>query len=178
MQANLERVEAAERAGVRRFVFVSVWGAPQRRDQLAVAEARERRPRRLESTPDRGARLCHLGANTPLRPGSGRFARRDGHPHLPLQRQPLDVPADVRPPRPRRHRRSRPREPPLGPPLPSTRRLPQRRLNQRGSGRCQVPAWPPGATVSRQLRRADACCTTKSMGSSRTTCPLRIISSS
>jgi len=42
MQANLNLVEAAERAGVRRFVFISVLHGPELRDRLPVAEARER----------------------------------------------------------------------------------------------------------------------------------------
>lgn len=50
MQANLNLVEAAERAGVRRFVFVSVLHGPQRRDRLPVAEARERVVDRLRAS--------------------------------------------------------------------------------------------------------------------------------
>jgi uncharacterized protein YbjT (DUF2867 family) len=51
MQANLNLVDAAERAGVRRFVFISVLGGPQLRGRLPVAEARERVVDRLrEST--------------------------------------------------------------------------------------------------------------------------------
>lgn len=51
LQANLNLVDAAERAGVRRFVFVSVINGPALRDRLPVAEARERVVDRLrEST--------------------------------------------------------------------------------------------------------------------------------
>lgn len=42
MQANLNLVDAAERAGVRRFVFVSVLGGDTLRDRFPAAEARER----------------------------------------------------------------------------------------------------------------------------------------
>ena len=49
-QANLNLVQQAERAGVRRFVFVSVLGAPELRHRVPVAEARERVVDRLRTT--------------------------------------------------------------------------------------------------------------------------------
>jgi uncharacterized protein YbjT (DUF2867 family) len=48
--ANLALVEAAEAAGVRRFVFVSVFRGPELRSRLAVAEAREQVADRLRTS--------------------------------------------------------------------------------------------------------------------------------
>lgn len=48
--ANLHLVEAAERAGVRRFVFVSLLGAPEQRHRIPIAEARERVVDRLRKS--------------------------------------------------------------------------------------------------------------------------------
>lgn len=49
-QANRNLVEAAERAGVRRFVFVSVLGGDTMRATVPAAEARERVVERLEAS--------------------------------------------------------------------------------------------------------------------------------
>lgn len=49
--ANLALVEAAESAGVRCFVFVSVFRGPDLRSRLAVAEAREQVADRLSAGP-------------------------------------------------------------------------------------------------------------------------------
>lgn len=48
--ANLNLVAEAERAGVRRYVFVSLFGAPQHRRTVPVAEARERVVDRLRAS--------------------------------------------------------------------------------------------------------------------------------
>lgn len=50
MQANLNLVEAAERAGVRRFVFVSVLAGDTQRAAFPTAEARERVVDRLRKS--------------------------------------------------------------------------------------------------------------------------------
>ncbi|NVB42966.1 NAD(P)H-binding protein [Pseudenhygromyxa sp. WMMC2535] len=50
-RANLNLVEAAERAGVERFVFVSLFDGEHIREGLAVAEARERVVDRLRRSP-------------------------------------------------------------------------------------------------------------------------------